>query len=149
MENKIWFVTGISSGLGRALAETLMTHDIFVIGTFRRKEEVNEFNEKHNGKGFAVHLELDQKMEMDTIIARVVERFGHIDVLVNNAGYGFAGAIEEASMEEVRAVFEVNFFGVMQLTKAVLPHMRLRGEGHIIQISSHGGSEGFCRFWGV
>jgi NAD(P)-dependent dehydrogenase (short-subunit alcohol dehydrogenase family) len=143
---KTWFITGISSGIGAALAETLIAKGHFVIGTFRQAQQSADFNAQHGGKAFALVLDLCDQNSILQAVETVKAQFGGIDVLVNNAGFGFAGAIEEASDAEVRQVFEANFFGTLQLTQAFLPLMRERGQGHIIQLSSHGGIKAFPGF---
>ena len=146
MEKRIWFITGISSGLGKALAEEVMAKGDFVIGTFRNKAQVLQFNKEHRSKGFALLLDITHLLEIEAVVQEVVTRFGRIDVLVNNAGVGFVGAIEEASVQEVREVFEANFFGTLRLTQLILPHMRKERNGTIVQISSHGGIKAFAGF---
>ncbi len=143
---KYWFITGISSGLGKALAESVIQHGDFVIGTFRDPAQVAAFNARYEGKAHAMVLDITHEKGVETCVSQVMSTYGRIDVLVNNAGVGFVGAIEEASMEEVRQVFEPNFFGTLKLTQAVLPHMRKENNGHIIQISSHGGIKAFAGF---
>jgi len=144
MQNKImtqqhWFITGISSGLGKALADAALAAGHFVIGTFRQPEQVTQFNTAHPENGFSYQLDLRDAEQIRAAADDVTERFGRIDVLVNNAGFGFAGAVEEASDAELRAVFETNFFGTVALTKAFLPLFRQQRHGHIIQLSSHSG----------
>ncbi|QCK16140.1 oxidoreductase [Mangrovivirga cuniculi] len=146
MKRKIWLITGISSGLGKALAQSVMESGDFVVGTFRRQSQIDEFNKTKSDYGFAVRLDITDEIQIDQCIETIISKFGFIDVLVNNAGFGFIGAIEEASMREVRDVFEANFFGTLKLKKAVLPIMRKRGKGHIVQISSHGGIKAFAGF---
>lgn len=146
MEKKIWFITGISSGMGEALAAEALKQGDFVIGTFRKAEQVENFNHKHKGKAKAFLLDVTHFDEAERVIAEVKEAYGRIDVLVNNAGYGIAGAIEETSLEEARQVFEANFFGALHLTQLVLPVMRQQKRGHIFQISSHGGIKAFPGF---
>lgn len=146
MQQKIWFITGISSGLGKALANEIMATGGFVIGTFRQQAQVDEFNANNSQKGFAVLLDIANIETIKETTALIIEKFGRIDVLVNNAGIGFAGAIEETSLTETRNVFEVNFFGVLEVTKAFLPLLREQKSGHIIQISSHGGVKAFAGF---
>ena len=143
---KIWFITGISSGLGQALAQSVMETGDFVIGTFRKQSQVEAFNKNHKESGFALKLDLTHQPEISKTVETVLSKFRRIDVLVNNAGLGFVGAIEEASIEEVRNVFEANFFGSLMLTQAVLPIMRKARKGHIVQISSHGGVKAFAGF---
>ncbi len=146
MKNKTWLITGISSGLGKALAQSIMDNGDFVIGTFRNQEQVDEFNILHTNKAFAYLMDITKTEDINKIFHSVVENFGKIDVLVNNAGYGLAGAIEETSMEETRSIFEANFFGTLQLTQTFLPIFRSQRSGHIIQISSHGGFKAFPGF---
>jgi NAD(P)-dependent dehydrogenase (short-subunit alcohol dehydrogenase family) len=139
MNQRIWLITGISSGLGKAMAKAVIEHGDVAVGTFRSQSQADDFNRQHADKGFAFTLDITRPEEIDAVVAATLDRFKRIDVLVNNAGYGFAGAIEETSMEEARTVFETNFFGTLSMTKAVLPFFRTQRSGHIIQISSHGG----------
>ncbi|TNJ43499.1 SDR family NAD(P)-dependent oxidoreductase [Tamlana fucoidanivorans] len=146
MSKKIWLITGVSSGLGKALAETVMTSGGFVIGTFRKQSQVESFNQKNKGNGFAIKLDITNLNDINEAVQLLISKFGRIEVLVNNAGIGFVGAIEESSIEEVKAVFDANFFGALQLTRSVLPFMRKEKNGHIVQISSHGGIKAFAGF---
>ncbi|QCX01422.1 SDR family NAD(P)-dependent oxidoreductase [Aggregatimonas sangjinii] len=146
MKNKIWLITGISSGLGKALAESVIEKGDFVIGTFRKQSQVDEFNEKYSNRAFSILLDITDEQSIERNVEKLVSKFDSIDVLVNNAGVGFVGAIEETSMEETRKVFEANFFGTLKLTQAILPHMRNEKNGHIVQISSHGGIKAFAGF---
>ena len=141
-----WLITGVSSGLGKALAEAVIGTDDFVVGSFRKEREVQEFNKQYSGRALAILLDVTDISSIDDTIRQVISTIGHIDVLVNNAGIGFIGAIEEASIDELRSVFEVNFFGMTQLTQSVLPHMRARQSGHIVQISSHAGIKATAGF---
>lgn len=138
-ETSIWFVTGISGGLGKSLANTIMQHGDFVIGTFRHAEQVDAFNAQHDGRGLALLLDVTKPDQIRQAVQTVQNRFGRLDVLVNNAGYGFAGAVEEATEADVRAVFEANFFGMLAVTQAFLPLFRQQQRGRIIQISSQSG----------
>jgi NAD(P)-dependent dehydrogenase (short-subunit alcohol dehydrogenase family) len=146
MENKVWFITGISSGLGKAIAQAAISQGIFVIGTFRNPEQAAEFNKEHKEKALALTLDITRKEDVDAAMSVIASKFPRIDVLVNNAGFGFAGAIEETGMTEARDVFEANFFGTLQVTQAFLPIFRKQRSGHIIQISSHGGFKAFPGF---
>ena len=146
MKKRNWFITGISSGLGKALAHSVMENGDFVIGTFRNRYQVDKFNQEYIDKGFSILLDITKEKEIENSIEKTISRYGKIDVLVNNAGIGFVGAIEEASMQEIRNVFEANFFGTLKLTQSVLPFMRKEKKGHIIQISSHGGIKAFAGF---
>jgi NAD(P)-dependent dehydrogenase (short-subunit alcohol dehydrogenase family) len=141
-----WLITGISSGLGQALASAAMAAGHYVIGTFRNPDQAAAFSQAHAGSGTAFPLDITDRAGAFALIREVESRFGRLDVLVNNAGAGFAGAIEEASEAEVRALMEVSFFGPLHLTQAALPLMRQQGSGHIIQISSHGGIKAFPGF---
>jgi len=143
---KIWFITGISSGLGKALAQTVIEKGDFVIGTFRNQLQTDTFNIQHKDKAFALTLDISKPNEIEKTVKFVTDEFGQIDVLVNNAGYGLAGAIEETSTEEIKAIFEANFFGTLNLTQSFLPIFRQQRSGHIIQISSHGGFKAFPGF---
>lgn len=146
MKNKIWLITGISSGLGKALAEAVIEKGDFVIGTLRQEAQVVEFNKKNIKNATAILLDITDEKSIDNSIEKIISEYGKIDVLVNNAGMGFVGAIEEASIQEVRNVFEANFFGTLKLTQSVLPFMRKEKKGHIVQISSHGGIKAFAGF---
>lgn len=146
MKKKIWLITGISSGLGKALAQTVMEQGDLVIGTFRNQAQTGVFNDLHKDKAFALTLEISSAQQIESAFQLVKEKFGRVDVLVNNAGFGLAGAIEETSTNEVREVFEANFFGTLKLTQTFLPLFRQQKSGHIIQISSHGGFKAFAGF---
>lgn len=146
MEQKIWFITGISNGLGKSLAHAAMDRGDIVVGTMRQSTQVNEFNSSVDGKSYAVRMDVTNTADIDAAVEEVKARYGRIDVLVNNAGYGMAGAVEETDMSEARDIFEANFFGPLYLTNKVLPLMRHQGSGHIVQISSHGGFKAFAGF---
>lgn len=145
-KNKIWFITGISSGLGKALAQSVIENGDFVIGTFRNPNQADVFSNAHKEEGLGIVMDVTKPSDIEKAVALVEKQFGRIDVLVNNAGFGFAGAVEEASDNEVRAVFGANFFGTLNVTKAFLPLMRQQRSGHIIQMSSHGGIKAFAGF---
>lgn len=146
MKNKIWFITGISSGLGKALAQTVLENGDFVIGTFRNQSQTDAFNKQYKNEAFALSMDITKETEIEKAVEFVKGKFGKIDVLVNNAGFGFAGAIEETSTEEARHIFETNFFGTLKSTRCFLPVLRQQKSGHIIQISSHGGFKAFPGF---
>jgi NAD(P)-dependent dehydrogenase (short-subunit alcohol dehydrogenase family) len=138
-QNKIWVITGVSSGLGRHLAEEAAKQGNTVIGTVRKQEQIAQVNNLVKDKTFGYILDVTNHAQVNAVIQAVQERFGRIDVLVNNAGYGLTGAVEEASMQEVRDQMETNFFGALAVTQAVLPLMRKQQSGHIVQISSQAG----------
>jgi NAD(P)-dependent dehydrogenase (short-subunit alcohol dehydrogenase family) len=139
MSKKIWLITGISSGLGHHLAQKVIAAGDFAIGTFRRAEQAEYFNQIHAGRGLGLVMDVTQPAQVQAVFQQIETQFGRLDVLVNNAGVGFGGAIEEASMAEVRAVFEVNVFGALLSTQLALPMMRAQQSGHIFQISSGAG----------
>ena len=146
MKKKTWLITGISSGLGQALAQAVMAAGDYVIGTFRQPKQVEQFNQQYAGRGTAVLLDITDRDATQVVVEQIISEHLRIDVLVNNAGIGFVGAIEETAPEEVRSLFEANFFGALWLTQAVLPHLRRQRQGHIVQISSHGGIKAFAGF---
>lgn len=146
MSKKIWLITGISSGLGQALAQYVMQNGGFVIGTLRKEQEVEAFNRDHSEKGKAVLLDVTDFDSVKKVVQQIVSDYGRIDVLVNNAGIGFVGSVEETSLSETRHVMESNFYSVLMLTQAVLPIMRKEKSGTIVQISSHGGIKAFAGF---
>lgn len=143
---KIWFITGISSGIGEALADAVMEQGALVVGTFRQENRVKDFNKKFAGKGLAIKMDVTRTEEVKQAFQTIDERFGRLDVLVNNAGYGMAGAVEETSEAETRELFEANFFGALLVTRLALPIMRRQKSGRIIQISSHGGIKASAGF---
>jgi NAD(P)-dependent dehydrogenase (short-subunit alcohol dehydrogenase family) len=146
MDKKIWLITGISSGLGKALAQAVMANGDFVIGTLRQPAQVEAFNRDHDGKGKAMLLDVTDHEAIEKAVAEIKDHFPRIDVLVNNAGVGFIGAVEESSLEEIRQVFEVNVFSVLKMTQEVLPLMRQQGNGHVVQISSQAGIKASAGF---
>ncbi|TPE46348.1 oxidoreductase [Pontibacter mangrovi] len=139
MANKVWFITGVSSGFGRVLAEEVVRNGDKVIGTVRQHRQLDEFNAIAEGKAFAYMMDVTNPDGVKATVEAAIKHLGRIEVLVNNAGFGFLGAVEEASVKEFREVMETNFFGALQVTQAVLPHMRRQGSGHIVQMSSVAG----------
>jgi NAD(P)-dependent dehydrogenase (short-subunit alcohol dehydrogenase family) len=137
--SRIWLITGVSSGIGRALAIEAARNGDIVFGTLRKSEQVREFNDLVHGKTFGLELDVNDHQQISPVITHILDQFGRIDILVNNAGYGLFGAVEEVSMEEARQQMETNFFGALALTQAVLPLMRNQRSGHIIQVSSMSG----------
>jgi len=136
---KIWFITGASSGFGAALAKAVIQSGDKVAATFRQEGQANSFSQQYGDKGHAVILDVRQTDKISSAFQQAIDKFGKIDVLVNNAGYGTIGAIEEFSLEEIREQMETNYFGAVAITKAILPIMRNQGSGHIVQISSQSG----------
>jgi NAD(P)-dependent dehydrogenase (short-subunit alcohol dehydrogenase family) len=136
---KVFLITGVSSGFGRAFSEAAVAAGHQVIGTVRRDEDRASFEALATGRAHAVVLDVTDFGAIDSVVASLLARFNHIDVLVNNAGYGHEGVLEESPLEAMRHQFEVNVFGAVAMTKAVLPGMRKRRSGHIVNISSMAG----------
>jgi NAD(P)-dependent dehydrogenase (short-subunit alcohol dehydrogenase family) len=137
--DRIWFVTGATSGFGLAIAEAAVVAGDFVIAAVRRPEQFAEFAEAHPGQTEAVRLDVTDTKAGAAAVADAEAKHGRIDVLVNNAGRGQVGAVEETTEDDLRALFELHFFGPAALTRAVLPGMRARRGGAIVQMSSYGG----------
>lgn len=137
--NSVWMITGGSSGLGRALAEKVLEHGYRAVVTARKPDTVRDLVERYGDQAMAVGLDVTQPAQIRSAVKAAHERFGQIDVLVNNAGYGYIAAIEEGEDAEIRAQFDTNVHGVIALMQAVLPGMRHRGKGHIVNVSSIGG----------
>ncbi|WP_454848028.1 oxidoreductase [Rhizobium binxianense] len=138
-ETRILFITGVSSGFGRALAEAALAEGHKVVGTLRNEEARREFEALKPGFSFGRLLDVTDTEAIAPVVADIEKEIGPIDVLVNNAGYGHEGLVEESTMEELRRQFEVNVFGPVAVMKAVLPYMRKRRKGHILNITSMGG----------
>lgn len=137
----VWFITGCSTGFGRELTRVLLARGNKVVVTARNPDSLEEFSLHENA--LIVALDVTVQSQIADAVRQAEARFGHIDVLVNNAGYGYLSAIEEGEDTEVRAMFEANVFGLADMTKAVLPGMRKRRSGHIVNISSMAGLVGY------
>jgi NAD(P)-dependent dehydrogenase (short-subunit alcohol dehydrogenase family) len=131
---RIWFITGASSGFGRSIAEAALERGDSVVAAARRADALAEHGGVH-----PVHLDVTDANQRKAAVGEALDRFGRIDVLVNNAGRTQVGAVEETTDEELRALFELHFFAPAALTRAVLPIMRRQGGGAIVQMSSVGG----------
>jgi NAD(P)-dependent dehydrogenase (short-subunit alcohol dehydrogenase family) len=140
-EGRVWLVTGASRGFGRALSEALLANGEKLVATARSADFAEEFSGDHP-ESLAVQLDVTDRGAADAAVEQAVQEFGALDVVVNNAGYGHFGAIEELSEEEIRQQFDVNLFGVLNVTRAALPQLRSQGSGHIVQMSSLNGIEG-------
>jgi NAD(P)-dependent dehydrogenase (short-subunit alcohol dehydrogenase family) len=142
MKKQHWFITGVSGGLGRALANELIAAGHLVSGTFRKLHQIPEFESSGNGLAMGHPGDVRDQPAMTRALEAAEKWGGTIDVLVNNAGYGLIGAVEELSETEIRDQMEVNFFAALFLTRQVLPRMRKQGSGHIFNISSIAGLNG-------
>jgi NAD(P)-dependent dehydrogenase (short-subunit alcohol dehydrogenase family) len=134
---RVWLITGASSGFGRAIAEAALARGDSVVAAARSVEAMDGLAPPE--RVLAIALDVTDAGQRDAAVAQAVERFGRVDVLVNNAGRTQVGAVEETTDEELRALFELHFFAPAALTRAVLPHMRRQGGGAIVQMSSVGG----------
>jgi NAD(P)-dependent dehydrogenase (short-subunit alcohol dehydrogenase family) len=139
----VWFITGCSTGFGRELAKILLDRGYRAVVTARSPQQIGDLVAGRDGQALALKLDVTNGSEVAEAVKKAETAFGGIDVLVNNAGYGYLSAVEEGEDEEVRAMFEANFFGLARLTQAVLPGMRKRRQGTIVNISSIGGFVGF------
>lgn len=140
----VWFITGCSSGFGREVARAVLARGWRVVATARDAARVAALGEGAEDRLLAVALDVTNGEQIAAAVARAIERFGRIDVLLNNAGYGYQSSVEEGVEEEIRAQFDANVFGLFALTRAVLPHLRAQGGGHVINISSVAGFIGFA-----
>lgn len=138
--HKTLFITGISSGFGKALATEALAAGHRVIGTVRNEAAMQAFEALSAERAHGVILDVTEFERVDRVIAEMESRYGPVDVLVNNAGYGHEGIFEESSLEEMRRQFDVNVFGAVAVTKAFVPYFRQRRTGHIINITSMGGT---------
>jgi NAD(P)-dependent dehydrogenase (short-subunit alcohol dehydrogenase family) len=143
-DNPVWFITGCSTGFGRELAKLVLARGWRAVVTARDASKVADIAAGHDDRALILPLDVTRRAQIDEVVAQAKQRFGRIDALVNNAGYGYLAAIEEGEDEAVRAMFETNVFGLVDMTKAVLPIMREQGSGLIVNISSIGGITSFA-----
>ncbi len=143
MTSKVWFITGTSKGFGRVWAEAALARGDRVAATARDIKTLEPLVQRYGDLVAAIKLDVTDKAAVGAAITEAHARFGRLDVVVNNAGYGLFGAIEEVSEAEARAQIETNVFGALWVTQAALPIMRAQGGGHIIQVSSIGGVNAF------
>lgn len=139
----VWLITGCSSGFGHELAKLIIARGWRLVATARDTARLAELTQSAEDRVLAVKLDVGQADQVEAAMAAAKERFGRIDVLVNNAGYGYQSSIEEGQDAEIRAQFEANVFGLFAVTRAVLPIMRAQRSGHIINITSVAGLIGF------
>jgi NAD(P)-dependent dehydrogenase (short-subunit alcohol dehydrogenase family) len=139
----VWFITGCSTGFGRELAKLALARGYRTVVTARDPQKIQDITSGHDGRGLALQLDVTDAAQVADAVKKAEAAFGRIDVLVNNAGFGYLAAVEESEESEVRAMFETNFFGLDRMTRAVLPGMRQRRRGNIVNISSIGGLVAF------
>lgn len=139
----VWFITGCSTGFGRELSKALLEAGHRVVVTARDPAKIADLVASHPETGLALALNVDQPAQIEAAVEAAMARFGRIDVLVNNAGYGYLAAVEEGEDAEIRAMFETNVFGLAAMCRAVLPILRAQNSGTIVNISSMGGVCGF------
>ena len=141
--SKVWFITGCSTGFGRELASLALQQGNKVVVTARKTSDIEDIVTPYPETAIAVKLDVTDKADIKASVEKAMETFGKIDVLVNNAGIGYFGAVEESEEDEVRRMFEINVFGLANMTKEVLPIMRKQRSGHIVNIASIGGLVSF------
>src|SRR3954465_2507448 len=141
--SKVWFITGTSKGFGRVWAEAALERGDRAAATARDTPTLAGLGRRYGENVLPIGVDVTDKPTVDAAVAAAHDRFGALDVVVNNAGYGLFGTIEEVSEEQARAQLETNLFGALWVTKAALAIMRAQGSGHIIQVSSIGGVNAF------
>ncbi|HLH12266.1 MAG TPA: oxidoreductase [Methylovirgula sp.] len=146
MSAKTWFITGASSGFGRAFAEHALAQGYNIVATARSHPSLQEIAAKDPARVLAQALDVTRPAEVEAAVQATLARFGRIDILINNAGYGIVGAFEETPDAELRALMETNFFGAMNVTRAILPIFRAQRSGAVVNISSLGGQLSFAGF---
>lgn len=143
MSSKTWFITGTSRGFGRIWAEAALARGDRVAATARDPRTLDQLVDEYGELVLPLQLDITDKAAVDSTVATAHEHFGGLDVVVNNAGGGLLGAVEEVTEEQVRALVETNILGALWVTKAVVPYLRVQGSAHILQISSIGGVQAF------
>jgi NAD(P)-dependent dehydrogenase (short-subunit alcohol dehydrogenase family) len=136
---RVWIVTGSSRGLGRAVVENALASGDRVVATARRPEQLDDLVERYGDAVLPLRFDVTNPEEAREVVAAGVAQYGRVDVVVNNAGYGDIASVEDVDLDDFRRQIETNFYGVVHLTKAVIPVMRAQGSGHIVQVSSIGG----------
>ncbi|WP_321471233.1 oxidoreductase [uncultured Paludibaculum sp.] len=138
-QSKVWLITGSSRGLGRAITEAVLAAGHQVVATARQPGQLSDFVERYGDRVRAVALDVTDAAAARAAVQTAIDEFGRLDVVVNNAGYGYVGSVEDMSEGDFRAQIETNFFGVVNVSRAALPHLRRQRSGHLVQISSIGG----------
>ena len=149
MNNKVWYITGASKGLGLALTKKLLQQGYRVAATSRNKEELKQAVEESSNNFLPLQVNLLDENSVQQSIAKTIDWFGNLDVVVNNAGYGLLGALEELTDAESRANFDVNVFGSLNVIRKAMPYLRAQKSGHIFNIASVGGFSGAFPGFGI
>lgn len=144
---RVWFITGASRGFGARITKAALESGDRVVATARNPSDITKQLGEHD-RLLAIKLDVTKEAEAHEAVCTAIKTFGRIDVLINNAGYGLLGAVEEASAKETEQLYATNVFGLLNVTRAVLPHMRRQRSGHVINISSVGGYSAYPG-WGV
>ena len=142
--DSVWFITGCSTGFGRKLAKLVLDNGWRAVVTARGRDRVADLADIASDRALALDLDVTDAGQIDAAVKAATDRFGRIDVLVNNAGYGYQSSVEEGEDQEIRDQFEANVFGLFAMTRAVLPMMRAQKSGNIVNITSVGGLTGFA-----
>ena len=142
MKDRVWFITGCATGIGNGIAKAALSAGDSVILTARNAERLEKLHQEYPNHSVVIPLDVTDNFQREQAVRRAIECFGRIDVLVNNAGYGYRAAIEESEADEIKRLFDVNVFAPIELIKLILPDMRKRKSGLIINITSIGGIRG-------
>ncbi|HEY4785953.1 MAG TPA: SDR family NAD(P)-dependent oxidoreductase, partial [Bacteroidales bacterium] len=146
MNTKVWFITGSSRGLGRSITKAVLASGYNVAATARNPEQLSDLTQKFPNQILALQLDVNNKAQIHKAVEQTVRHFGRIDVLVNNAGFGVTGAIEEFTDEQMKSQLDVNLYAPIEITRAVLPYLRKQRSGSIFNVSSVGGRVGSAGF---
>jgi NADP-dependent 3-hydroxy acid dehydrogenase YdfG len=142
--DKVWLITGSSTGLGRALAQAVLERGYHLVATARQPEQLKELSDRYPDRVTTIALDVTNAQSIQQAVEAALNAYNRIDVLVNNAGYGTVGAIEEVNDDDIRRQFDTNLFGAINVTRAVLPTLREQRSGHILNISSANGISAFA-----
>jgi NADP-dependent 3-hydroxy acid dehydrogenase YdfG len=142
--DKVWLITGSSTGLGRALAQAVLERGYHLVATARQPEQLKELSDRYPDRVTTIALDVTNAQSIQQAVEAALNAYNRIDVLVNNAGYGTVGAIEEVNDDDIRRQFDTNLFGAINVTRAILPTLREQRSGHILNISSANGISAFA-----
>jgi NADP-dependent 3-hydroxy acid dehydrogenase YdfG len=142
--DKVWLITGSSTGLGRALAQAVLERGYHLVATARKPEQLKEMSDRYPDRVTTIALDVTNPQSIQQAVEAALNAYNRIDVLVNNAGYGTVGAIEEVNDDDIRRQFDTNLFGAINVTRAILPTLREQRSGHILNISSANGISAFA-----